>query len=176
MPISGSPNIRRDPPEGDMMRSVYDTDEDGKVDDSEKLEANTKAQVQDHDPKGHNHSVIFSICIPIDTPETTGSDKGTFAFAPAFAGIITEVYIMAKIAPGSGKTLTVDVNKNGTSIFTNQANRPSLSGTSTVDTSGTPGVTSYAKNDKFSVDVDISTAGSAVADVIALIRGIQTAS
>jgi hypothetical protein len=38
---------------GDMLKSVYDTDEDGVVDNSEKLEGSTKAEVQDHDPKAH---------------------------------------------------------------------------------------------------------------------------
>jgi len=39
---------------GDMLKSVYDTDDDGIVDNSEKLEGSTKAQVQDHTPKAHN--------------------------------------------------------------------------------------------------------------------------
>lgn len=39
---------------GDMLKSVYDIDEDGIVDNSERLEASTKAQVQDHIPKAHS--------------------------------------------------------------------------------------------------------------------------
>lgn len=117
--------------------------------------------------------VKFSIAIPIDTPETTGTDKGVFHFAPGVAGTIEEVYIMAKTAPGVDKTLTVDVNKGGSSIFTTQGNRPSLTGTNKTATSGTPDVTSFSKNDKFTIDVDVSSAGSSVADVIVLIRGRQ---
>lgn len=41
---------------GDMLKSVYDTDENGVVDDSTKLEASTKAQVRDHTPKSHTHT------------------------------------------------------------------------------------------------------------------------
>lgn len=41
---------------GDMLKSVYDTDKDNIVDDSQKLEASTKAQVQDHTPKTHTHT------------------------------------------------------------------------------------------------------------------------
>lgn len=41
---------------GDMFKSTYDTDADGTVDDSEKLEASSKAQVQDHTPKSHTHN------------------------------------------------------------------------------------------------------------------------
>ena len=40
---------------GDMTKAVYDTNNDGVVDNSEKLEASTKVQVQDHAPKSHTH-------------------------------------------------------------------------------------------------------------------------
>jgi len=115
----------------------------------------------------------FSFAIPIDTPETVGTDKGVFHFAPGVAGTIEEVYLMAKTAPGAGKTLTVDVHKGGTTIFTTQGNRPSLVDTAKTDTSGTPDVTTFAKNDLFTIDVDVSTAETAVADVIVFIRGKQ---
>lgn len=39
--------------EGDMLKAVYDPNEDGVVKDSDKLEASTKVQVQDHTPKAH---------------------------------------------------------------------------------------------------------------------------
>jgi hypothetical protein len=119
--------------------------------------------------------IDFSIVIPIDTPETTGTGKGYFDFAPAVAGTIDEVYLLCKTAPGTDKTITVDVNKGGTTIFTTQGNRPSITGTGTTATSGTPDVTTFAKNDLFTVDVDVSTAGTAVADVVVIIRGKQTA-
>ena len=41
---------------GDMLKSVYDTNDDGVVDNSEKLEGSTKSQVQDHAPKAHKTS------------------------------------------------------------------------------------------------------------------------
>jgi len=120
-------------------------------------------------------SIKFSFAIPIDTPETEGTDKGVFSFAPGVGGIIEEVYLMAKTAPGSGKTLTVDVNKGDTTIFTTQRNRPSLVDFATEATSGMPDVINFSKNDKFTIDVDVSTAGISVANVIALIRGVQLA-
>lgn len=165
MPILNDPTIRKDPPVGDMQKDTYDADKDGVVDNSEKLEGKTKNEVQDH--------VKFSIVIPIDTPEATGEDKGVFHFAPGVAGTIEEVYLMAKTAPGTDKTLTVDVNKDGTTIFTTQGNRPSISGTDKTGTSGTPDVTAFAKNDLFTIDVDVSTADIAIADVVVLIRGKQ---
>lgn len=133
-----------------------------------------KVLAYDHDSsKYKNAPICFSFAIPIDTPETVANDKGVFAFAPGVAGTIEEVYVMAKTAPGADKTLTVDVNKGGTTIFTTQGNRPSLVDTATEATSGTPDVTTFAKNDKFTIDVDISTADTAIADVVVLIRGKQ---
>lgn len=41
---------------GDMNKATYDADESGVVDDSEKLDGSTKAQVQDHTPKTHSHT------------------------------------------------------------------------------------------------------------------------
>jgi len=38
---------------GDMLKSVYDTNDNSIVDNAEKLEGSTKAQVQDHTPKAH---------------------------------------------------------------------------------------------------------------------------
>lgn len=67
---------------------------------------------------------------------------------------IVEVYAQVETAPGSAKTLTVDVNKNGTTIFTTQGNRPSITGTGTTDTSGTPDVIALTKNDLLTMDID----------------------
>ncbi len=41
---------------GNMLKSVYDADKDGIVDNSSKLENKSKAQVQDHTPKSHTHT------------------------------------------------------------------------------------------------------------------------
>ena len=40
---------------GDMLKSIYDTGDNGVVDNSEKLEGSTKVQVRDHTPKSHIH-------------------------------------------------------------------------------------------------------------------------
>ncbi|KKN53770.1 hypothetical protein LCGC14_0598630, partial [marine sediment metagenome] len=38
---------------GDMLKSIYDADNNGIVDNAEKLEGSTKSEVQDHTPKAH---------------------------------------------------------------------------------------------------------------------------
>ncbi|MCK4328499.1 hypothetical protein KAX02_01525 [candidate division WOR-3 bacterium] len=43
---------------GDMFKATYDTDGNGIVDNSEKLEGSTKVQVQNHNPKAHTHTEV----------------------------------------------------------------------------------------------------------------------
>lgn len=66
---------------------------------------------------------------------------------------IDKVYINLETAPGAGKTLTVDINLSGTTIFTTQGNRPSITGSSTSD-EATPNMTYLSKNDKLTMDID----------------------
>lgn len=54
----------------------------------------------------------------------------------------------------TGADLIVDINKNGTTIFTTQANRPKISAGSNSGESGTPNITSINKGDRLSVDTD----------------------
>jgi hypothetical protein len=54
----------------------------------------------------------------------------------------------------TGSALVVDVNKNGTTIFTTQANRPQVAASAFFASSGTPDVTSWAAGDTLSVDID----------------------
>ena len=69
---------------------------------------------------------------------------------------IQEVYLHVETAPGAGFTLTIDVNKNGTTIFGTQANRPSITETDTTATSGAPSVTALSQDDEITMDIDTS--------------------
>ena len=83
---------------------------------------------------------------------TTGTDKAPTLLAPCTL-TITKVKLVVKTVP-TGAAIIVDVNKNGTTIFTTQANRPQIAiGESTGD-SGTPDVTALAEGDKLTVDID----------------------
>ena len=83
---------------------------------------------------------------------TTGTDKAPTIVAPC-ALTITKVKLVVKTAP-TGAAIIVDVNKNGTTIFTTQANRPQIAAGETTGDSGTPDVTSLAEGDKLTVDID----------------------
>jgi len=66
---------------------------------------------------------------------------------------ISKVKIYSDTAP-TGASLIVDVNKNGVTIFTTQANRPQIVVAGHADDSGTPDVTALVEGDRVSVDVD----------------------
>ena len=63
-------------------------------------------------------------------------------------------------APCSGTSIVVDVNRNGTTLFTNQANRPTIA-QSTYTTTATPTITTLTSGDYLTVDID--QVGSTVA-------------
>jgi len=97
---------------------------------------------------------------------TDVSPMPIFVYSP---GTIKEVYIAVRTAP-IGASLIVDVNKNDTTIFTTQENRPEIAIGEYTATSGVPDVTALAKNDKLTIDVDQIGSTTAGADLIVLIR------
>jgi len=88
-----------------------------------------------------------------------GTDKAPTILAPCTLTIV-KVKVVVKTAP-TGAALIVDVNKNGTTIFTTQGGRPSIAIGNTTDDSDTPDVTALAETDKLTIDID--QVGSTVA-------------
>lgn len=75
--------------------------------------------------------------------------------------------------PPVGSALKVDVNRNGTTIFTTQANRPTITAGAYTDLSNTPDVGTVSAGDYITVDIDevgSSFAGSDLTVVISLIE------
>src|SRR5688572_28309648 len=75
-----------------------------------------------------------------------------------FSGEIVSVSAVVGTAP-TGAALLLDLNKNGTTVFTTQANRPTvpISATETVDaTTHKPdaAVAAFSKGDTISLDID----------------------
>ena len=85
---------------------------------------------------------------------------GALRYYAPIALTIDKVYISVNTAP-TGDTLICDVHKNGVTIFTAQANRPTIAAAAFTDESGAPDITALAMNDY--VQVDIDQIGSAVA-------------
>jgi hypothetical protein len=84
---------------------------------------------------------------------TTAITVGTARWYAPSSLTITNVIVSVGTAP-TGASLIVDVNKNGTTIFTTQANRPTITAASNADTSSAPAVTSLTSSDYLTVDID----------------------
>ena len=80
---------------------------------------------------------------------------------------ISTVIASVSTAP-TGASLIFDVNKNGTTIFSTQGNRPTIAASAFTDLASTPDVTSLASGDYLTVDVD--QIGSSVAGADAVVR------
>jgi hypothetical protein len=64
-------------------------------------------------------------------------------------------YVIASLGTApTGAAAIVDVNRNGTTIFTTQANRPTIAAGTNADLSSTPDVTALAAGDYLTVDID----------------------
>jgi predicted aconitase with swiveling domain len=90
----------------------------------------------------------------------TAAAGKAFVVAP-YGGTIKK--IAARVgATSAGSSILVDINKNGTTIFTTQANRPTIAAASVVATlAGTPEVLTFAAGDLLSVDIDQIGSGTA---------------
>lgn len=77
------------------------------------------------------------------------------------SGKIVAVFAYLNTAPTGATTFKIDVNLNGTTIYTTQANQPTWVASANAATVGAHLVTTYVNGDRLSVDVD--AVGSTVA-------------
>lgn len=78
------------------------------------------------------------------------------------AGTILRITLHRRVAGTSGSTI-VDVNKNQATVFTTQANRPTIAftdGANAISARTNMDVTAFAQNDQFQVDVDQAEGGN----------------
>ena len=80
-------------------------------------------------------------------------ETGLVRWYPPVAITIVGVRASVNTAP-TGASILVDVNKNGTTIFTTQSNRPEIAAAGFTDLSGTPDVTGVSIGDYLQVDID----------------------
>lgn len=66
---------------------------------------------------------------------------------------IYEVFCEVDEAP-TGNPVTVDINKNGTTIFTNQGHRPSIAAGTTYGSTTLIDVATWANNEYLTMDID----------------------
>lgn len=99
-------------------------------------------------------SGVMPVVIPFMRAGTLTTGTGTLAFRAPFAMTLQHVRLYATTAP-TGAAILVDVNKNGTTMFTTQGNRPTIAISANSETATTaPDVTAVAAGDRITIDVD----------------------
>ena len=88
--------------------------------------------------------------------EATAQAAVTFPIAVDVLGVTPSV----TVAPVTGSAIW-DVNKNGTTIYTTQAARPTIATTATSGAETTPAVKRFAVGDVLTVDCDAVGSGTA---------------
>lgn len=84
-----------------------------------------------------------------------------------YPGDIVAVRLSVSTAPqGFGTRVIVDVNKNGTTVFTNQSNRPEIDWTDFTGDTTTIQAGSFAAGDYMRVDIDQVGSTFAGADLV----------
>jgi hypothetical protein len=90
---------------------------------------------------------------------------------PIKGGTFTIQTVAAEVntAP-TGASLIVDVNKNGTTIYGTQSNRPTIAASGLTATVGAHSVTSVTDGDYLTVDIDQVGSTVAGSDLVVVIR------
>jgi hypothetical protein len=109
-----------------------------------------------------------AVVIPFSHAGNAVVGSGTMRYYVDQTWTISTVRASVNVAP-TGAAILVDVNKNGTTIFTTQANRPEIAVSTNTDVSGTPNVTSLASGDYLTVDIDQIGSTIAGADLVVTI-------
>jgi hypothetical protein len=108
--------------------------------------------------------------IPFDFVGGLSVGAGVRRWLMPFPATVLGVTAAVNTAP-VGSAIVVDVNRNGTSLFTVQANRPQIAaGANATVGSAAPAVVSLATGDYLTVDVDQVGSGVAGADLTVLVR------
>jgi hypothetical protein len=89
------------------------------------------------------------------------------------SGTIVAVKAYVNTAP-TGASLIVDVNKNGTTIFGTQSNRPTVAAGANAATVGANSVTTYVDGDLLSVDIDQIGSTIAGSDLVVVVYVLRT--
>lgn len=82
---------------------------------------------------------------------------------------IQTVAAMVNTAP-TGASVILDVNKNGTSIYTTQGNRPTIAASATSATVGAHAATTVTDGDYLTVDIDQIGSTVAGSDLVVVVR------
>jgi hypothetical protein len=121
------------------------------------------SSAQDAATKSYVDGKVATAVVTWSYSGTLAVTTGTFRWYNDTGRTLTITKIRASVGTApTGASVICDVNKNGTTVFTTQSNRPTIA-VSTNTALGTPNVTSLADGDYLTVDIDqigSSTPGS----------------
>ena len=120
---------------------------------------------------------VLPMLLPFTRPGTLATGTGTIRFRVPVAMTIQHTRLAVGTAPTgtsgtpiAGQALVVNVVKNGTTIYTTQANRPTIADGANAETAITaPDVTALAAGDYLTVNVDYVGSTAAGADLSVII-------
>jgi hypothetical protein len=116
---------------------------------------------------------IPSMVLPLTRPGLLDVETGRARLILPVAGTI--IGAMATVGTAStGASIIIDVNLNGTTIFTTQANRPTITASSNSSPLATPDITAVSAGDYLTIDIDQVGSSSAGADLVIVIRFRET--
>lgn len=129
----------------------------------------TESKLAFNTSTGHSHNGVDSKLISVNRAFTfyvegtltTGTNKGPRYVAPQ-ALTIVKCWLIVRTAP-TGANLTIDINKNGSTIWSTQGNRATITAAATSGNTTTFNTTALAAGDY--VDLDLDVVGSSVAGV-----------
>ena len=84
---------------------------------------------------------------------------------------ITEVYAYVNTTGSAGSTI-IDIHKNGTTIFTTQANRPTIAHNASNKVVAIPNITSLVDGDILTLDIDSIATGASSLTVVVVIQAV----
>jgi hypothetical protein len=111
----------------------------------------------------------LDMLLPLSRPGTLAVGAGVARFPLPYPATIVSVQTAVGTAP-TGASLIVDVNKNGTTIFSTQGNRPTIAAAGFLSGTATPNTTAMTAGDYFTIDVDQVGSTIAGADLTVIIR------
>lgn len=113
------------------------------------------------------------------TQSTTYTALGNLSAAAGtarlyFSNAVTITNVIAGVGTApTGAPILIDVNRNGTTIFTTQANRPTIAVSTNSDTASVPDVTAVAAGQYLTIDIDQVGSGVTGADLVVTVEYVR---
>lgn len=101
----------------------------------------------------HTHAIthVYGLNFYVDGELNVGTKVQSLIVPKAMT--ITEIRLVVDTAP-TDASLIIDINKNGTTLYTTQANRPTITTGNTSATATAPDITSVAVGDLLTLEID----------------------